>query len=305
LGGNLNEYYQTPNNLISGLAMVRYNSNGSIDTTFGTGGEVFDQNLGAYGTLAIDSSGRIDAAGYSYITGYNVVARYLSSGNLDSAFGTRGYAGPLPISNPDGGVALQSTGQILVYGNIGSGSTSAAALARLNTDGSLDTTFGTNGVYSESRMTEFDSIVIQPTNNQIVAAGRAWVNGQTDYNFWVTRVLADGSAYDSTFGTNGLSEANFNNSPYYSYPSSVALDPSGNILVTGPASHLNSTGTSYISYFATARFLGSSPSGPATATSATSPLAATTAPDSLIGALVLDDQSFLDSLPTSKHRRTI
>ena len=161
------------------------------------------------------------------------VGAYLANGTLDSTFGTGGYSGPLPISNAYG-VALQSTGQIVVYGNNGSGTTEQATLVRLSTNGSLDTTFGTSGVYSDGRMTEFDSIVVQPTDNKIVAVGRAWINGQFDYNFWVTRVLADGSAYDSGFGTNGLSEANFNNSPYYSSPSSVALDSSARILVTGP-----------------------------------------------------------------------
>jgi uncharacterized delta-60 repeat protein len=254
--------------------------------------------------MAIDGSGRIDAAGGNG-TGGQVVARYLANGTLDSAFGSGGYAGPLPPANYYG-VALQSTGQIVVFGNNGSGSTAQATLVRLSTNGSLDTTFGTNGVYNESRMTEFDSIVIQPTDNEIVAAGAAWVNGQVDNNFWVTRVLADGSAYDSTFGTNGLSEANFSNNSGFDHPSSVALDPSGNILATGPAGYYNSSGTSFIAYFATARFLGGSTSTPTVLATTATPSAATVSrPDPILGALVWNDPTFLDSLTSGKHRRSI
>jgi uncharacterized delta-60 repeat protein len=238
VGGALNEV-ELNNNPIDALALVRYNANGSLDTTFGAGGEVIDNNiLPSYvssGTIAMDSFGRIEAVGQS-TAGTNpfVAVRYLANGALDPAFGTRGYSGALPLTWASA-VALQSTGKLVVGGISGS----QDELIRLNTDGSLDLTFGTNGVYSESRLSGIGSIVIQPADDKIVVVADGLINGKVDSNFWVTRVLADGSAYDPTFGTNGLSEANSN-----SGPSSVALDPSGRILVTGAAN------------FATARFLG-------------------------------------------------
>jgi uncharacterized delta-60 repeat protein len=280
------------------LAMVRYNANGGLDTTFGTGGEVVNASISPVGfttQVAIDGSGRIDVAGQSTVgTGGAVVARYLANGALDSTFGTGGYAGPLPLGYALG-VALQSTGQIVVYGGV-SGLTQAQ-LVRLNTDGSLDTTFGTNGVYNESRTWAFTGIVIQPADDKIVAVGEDLVNGQG--NFAVTRVLANGSAYDSTFGTSGLSLANFNYTNG-SGPSSVALDPSGRILVTGSAYNGSS---SY--YFATARFLGDSTSTPTTLAATATPSPATaSAPGPILGALVWNDPTFLDSLASGNRRHT-
>jgi uncharacterized delta-60 repeat protein len=292
---------QSVSGTIDGLALVRYNTNGSLDTAFGTGGEVVNTNISpSYPgpmTMAMDGSGRIDAAGQLTVgTAGSVVARYLANGTLDSTFGTGGVAGPLPLGFPQG-VGLQSTGQIVVYGL---SSNAQATLVRLNTNGSIDSTFGTNGVYTDSRMNCFDSIVIQPTDDKIVAVGQAYVNGQLDQNFWVTRVLAGGSAYDSTFGTNGLAEANFNN--YEGLPTSVALDPDGRILVTGSADQFN--GTTYSYYFATARFLGDSTSMTTALATTGTPLPTTaSASDPILGALVLSDPTFLDSLPSGKHRR--
>ena len=292
------------NGTIQGLALVRYNANGSLDTTFGTGGEVINTgisyNNSAPMTMAIDGSGRIDVAGQSTVgAGGAIVDRYLANGTLDSTFGSGGVAGPPAASrHAANGVALQSTGNIVVYGLSNSASASAM-LVRLNTDGSLDTTFGINGVYSESRMVSFDSIVIQPTDDDIVAVGAGLVNGQVDFDFWVTRVLADGSAYDSNFGANGLSEANF---PLGSGPTSVVLDPSGRILVTGPVSHYN--GKTYSYYFATARFLGNS-SDVMTAPGNTAAPSTTNPPDSLLVSLALDEALFLDSLASHKRRLSV
>ena len=69
LGGGLDG--QSSSGTISGLALVSYNANGSLDTAFGTGGVVIDQNLSCM-EIAIDGSGRID------IASENQVAHYLS-----------------------------------------------------------------------------------------------------------------------------------------------------------------------------------------------------------------------------------
>ena len=254
VGGWLGGYNERTSSGTQGLALVRYNANGSLDTSFGSGGEVIDtamiyNSVGPM-TMAIDSSGRIAVAGLNAATDSGaIVTRFLSNGTLDPTFGSGGMVN-LPQMYPNG-VALQSTGQIMVYG--GSSTSSGAVMVRLNTNGSLDTTFGTDGVYSDPRLVTFRSVVIQPTNDEIVAVGVGIVIGEVDFNDWVTRVLANGSGYDPSFGSNGLSEANFNNSSG-SYPTSVVLDASGNILVAGVAMHYNGSTWSY--YFATARFLG-------------------------------------------------
>jgi hypothetical protein len=115
----------------------------------------------------------------------------------------------------------------------------------------------------------------------------------------VERVLADGSSSDPTFGTNGLAEANFN-APGGELPEATALDSSGRIVVAGQYYF-----GGYTQRFGVARFLGAStttttalavPAMPSPPTAA--------APDAILGALVLDDPTFLDSLPSGKHRRS-
>ncbi len=293
---------------IDGTAVVRYNANGSLDTTFGTGGIVV--NTGIYDffdvdfvrqIVAIDGSGRIDLGGESTVTSTMAVARYLANGTLDSTFGTGGVVDlPLPAGASQAtaaSLALQSTGKIVAYGPVKySGAQDVPTLVRLNSDGSLDTSFGASGIYTESRMAGGTSMVIQPADDKIVAVGQGWVNGKSDGQFWVTRVLADGSAYDSTFGINGLTEANFNMAT--GGPTSVALDPGGKIVVTGGGLYSGNKN------FTTSRFLGDSSSPSIALPASAVPSGATiSAPNAILGALVLNDPTFLDSLPSGKHRR--
>ena len=128
------------------FAMVRYNSNGSVDSTFGKNGKVADSlNLYYPSTTALQPDGKI------VITGSGVFAgRYNSDGSLDNSFGIGGKT----IVNPPNGFQTQDVSSIIqpdgkivfacsLYGlNI---STSGVQLARLNANGSPDSSFYTNG----------------------------------------------------------------------------------------------------------------------------------------------------------------
>jgi len=291
-----------------GIGLARYNADGSLDTTFGTGGEVVNTGIvwSEVGQMvAIDSAGRIDVVGYSTVgtTTEMAVARYLANGTLDTTFGNKGVVDLLPSGASTAiarSIGLQSTGNIVVYGqgNYSSSHNLVPTLVRLNTVGSLDSSFGSGGVYTESRMDYATSMMIQPADDEIVAVGDGWVNGTADLNFWVTRVLADGSSYDPTFGTNGLAEANFNNARTERsvYSPVGALAPDGKIVVTGSSS---------IAGFATARFLGDSSSPSTTLGSAAIPSTAmASAPDPSLVALVLNEDLFVDRLTRGKHHRT-
>ena len=245
-----------------GIGLVRYNADGSLDTSFGNGGEVVNtgiQEQWGGQMVAIDSSGDIDVVGSATVgtASEMAVARYLANGTLDTSFGISGVVHILPADASSAlarSVGLQSTGEIVVYGqgNYGTSQTHLEpTLARLNTDGSLDTTFGSSGFYGESRMQQGISMVIE-SNDEIIAVGNGRPNGTYDGNWWVTEVLANGSSYDPNFGTNGLAEANFNNSQQMTGVH-CTLAPDGKIVLTGGVS---SGG------FAAARFLGdtSSPS---------------------------------------------
>ena len=298
-----------------GAAVARYNTNGSLDTTFGNGGRVTNTNLTIPGgstdsahTMAIDTSGRIDVAGQATINGVSEmgVERYLPNGVLDSTFGTGGMTGYLAPGHSSGiaySLGLQSTGKIVVSGNSPlSNSTSPPPLLllRFNTNGSLDETFGTSGVYTDSRLTTIVTVIIQPADDKILATARPMPNGPPSYQFALTRVLADGSSADPSFGTSGIGLSAFPYGGNAPRPTSLALAPGGNIVVTG-VDNINGQGI----VFATARFLGDPPTPAAQpAHASTQPTTSLTATDPTLVPLALDDNSFVDSLPTAKRRKS-
>jgi len=211
------------------MALLRYNSNGTPDTTFGDNGLVrIDIPLVTpLRGLAMQTDGKLVAAGYIW-NGNGVdfiVARFNTNGSLDATFGIDGtaivdYGG---VGNPGGedqeltGVAIQSDGKIVGVGFTQSVTTRPTgsvntnkdfALLRLNSDGSRDATFGWQGVVEEPISAEMDeayAVVIQP-DGKIVAAGRTQSNKEQDMA--VARFNADGSL-DTTFGNAGRSIIDF------------------------------------------------------------------------------------------------
>ena len=137
------------------IALVRYNSDGSADTSFGGGDGIVTTSIGtshydaAY-ALAIQPDGKIVAAGISYKdSNYQfAVARYDVNGNLDTSFHADGMVVTSVDSYEDEAfaIAVQPDGKIVVagYTNAGVGHNQFAA-ARYNPNGTLDTSFGTNG----------------------------------------------------------------------------------------------------------------------------------------------------------------
>src|SRR5207237_6773045 len=128
-------------------ALARYNSNGSLDQTFGNGGTVvasLDNGGDGLSALVLQPDGKIVAAGSvihnNFTVGF-VVARFNPDGSLDQTFGNAGrnvfnFGDPEAEGNA---VVLQADGKIIVIGVSGAGSGSELhdfALARLNPDGS-------------------------------------------------------------------------------------------------------------------------------------------------------------------------
>ncbi len=138
------------------FAAARYLSNGTIDTTFGVAGKVRtdfgDQNFDRARSAALQPDGRIVAAGFAISHGGGVqnfaVARYTSNGVLDTTFSRDGktqidFGSCCQSANK---VLLQRDGKIITVGYPNTESSdSDFLLARLNTSGSLDTTFGIGG----------------------------------------------------------------------------------------------------------------------------------------------------------------
>ena len=131
------------------MALVRYNTDGSLDSAFGTGGIVQTtipgQSASQIQGIVIQSDGNIVVAGTA--GSYAIIARYSGTdGSLDTTFNSTGSQ-PGVVTALFGEysaatcVALNGSGQIIIGGYSDQG----ALVARFNTDGSLDTTFGTSG----------------------------------------------------------------------------------------------------------------------------------------------------------------
>jgi uncharacterized delta-60 repeat protein len=175
--------------LLSGRgALVRYNKDGSLDATFGTGGKVITDILGTseVNALAIQSDGKIIAAGRSlfvndiFLPGptradFGLV-RYNEDGSLDTTFGAQGRVTTDLNSSTESiyAVSLQPDGKIIAAGELDSFYAPVFGLARYNRDGSLDTTFGIGGKLRmdlpEGQWAYVRSVGIQ-ANGKIVAAG--------------------------------------------------------------------------------------------------------------------------------------
>jgi uncharacterized delta-60 repeat protein len=185
------------------FALVRYQPDGrSLDTSFGGGIVVSDfGGSEAIKGLSIQPDGRIVAAGRSTAHGTTfdfAPTRYEPGGSLDTGFGgffsdhlvTTDVSGGLPNGDDFGeDVAVQGDGHIVVVGRSTSDTILDFALTRYTTDGTLDASFGTNGILTSDfhGRGEFgQDVAIQP-DGKLVAAGDT-LNGNTS-EFALLRVL--------------------------------------------------------------------------------------------------------------------
>ncbi len=185
------------------FALARYNTDGSLDNTFGTGGIVTTAigSFDAASAVAIQPDGKIVAAGASFGATLDfAVVRYNSNGTLDNTFDTDGIVlAPIGTGNDvAGAIVIQTDGKIVLGGSAIISNVKQFALARFNTNGSLDNTFDTDGVTITAFGTadsEIKSIAIQ-TDGKIVATGTG------SDGFALARYNADGSL-DITFDVDG------------------------------------------------------------------------------------------------------
>ena len=246
------------------FAVARYNSNGTLDHTFGVGGKVqtdFPGLAAVASSVVIQSDGKIVAAGgafplFTFLGDFKVV-RYNPDGSLDSSFGDGGI---VTTTFPGQGsyafaVALQRDGKIIAAGtdfvnfSPEDSSDTDFALARYNSDGTPDATFNGDG----QATTNFDgfnddafSILVQP-DGKLVAVGSA-KNPANFYDFAAARYLSNG-AIDTTFGVTGKVRTDFGDHNFDQARSAV-LQPDGKIVAAGFAISQNGL----VQNFAVARY---------------------------------------------------
>jgi len=253
------------NNDFSGedFVVTRYNTDGTLDTTFGRGGKVrtdFPGLAAVPSAVVIQPDGKIVVAGgafplFTFLGNFELV-RYNPNGSLDRSFGNGGI---VTTTFPEGSyasdVALQSDGKIIAAGTvfvdfiIGESSNTDFALARYNPDGSPDSTFGNGGQVSTDFVGLEDdafSVLIQP-DGKIVAVGSA-NDPATFYDFAAARYLSNGTI-DTTFGVAGKVSTDFGDQNF-DRARSAALQPDGKIVAAGFAISQNGG----VQNFAVARY---------------------------------------------------
>lgn len=227
------------------FAVVRLNTDGSLDTTFsGDGKVIVDIANGNDGlnTLAIQWDGKIIVGGLAYTgatTDYDfALVRLNTDGSLDSTFGGDGKV-TTPVSTGSGldalyDIALQPDGKIVGAGYAASSTGGYDfTVVRYNTDGTLDSTFSGDGIEMTSmapgtNSDEARAIDLQ-ADGKIVVAGSAEIGGTTYQDVAIVRYTKDGTP-DSSFSGDGRLTVDIDNA-ITDAARAVVIQPNGRILI--------------------------------------------------------------------------
>ncbi len=240
------------NNFTEDVSVARYNVDGSLDNSFGTGGKV---------TLITSTEGITDpkiartGSGDMYILAnrpYGGGAFYIykmsANGSLDNSFGTNGIIQDSILSSTQTGfegahdIAIQADGKILVAGYYARSvptTEHAAWVIRFNTDGTRDNSFATNGMATViGGDNKFNKLLIQP-DGKILAGGCSGLIAQQQQDWMVARFNTDGTP-DNTFGglQNGTVVIGMQ---YHEQVKDMALQSDGSIIIGGACGNGNVT----------------------------------------------------------------
>lgn len=238
----------------SDFVVLRYNPDGSLDTSFGIDGKVltdFSNSNDNANAIALQVDGRIIVAGYASTSGLPpnfAVARYDLNGDFDPSFSTDGRttivfnrgnkkAGSITHSIVRD-IAIQFDGRIVLAGDVDA----KFGLARLNPDSSLDTDFGVNGkmIVSLSGGTGGSAaytVAIQTVDSEqrIVAAGYA-NSRKGGIDFGLMRFTANGTL-DNTFDVDGKVITDFAGGE--DSVKDIVIDASNRIVAAGACGSIN------------------------------------------------------------------
>jgi uncharacterized delta-60 repeat protein len=222
------------------FALARYNTDGTLDTAFGGDGKVvtdFGRNDDYSLAVVVQADGSLVAGGFSAASRSSgrarlALARYHDDGSLDTAFGGDGKV-ITDFTRWDDSVqnlALQPDGKIVAVGTAGFGSANSKfALARYNTDGTLDVSLGGDGKVAIDITPGYDSgrdVALQP-DGKIVEGGYGSGHGG---RLAVARFNADGSP-DVAFGSDGKAMTNFTSKSDFAL--GLARQTDGNLVLAG------------------------------------------------------------------------
>lgn len=247
--------------LLQKRVVLRFNTNGTIDTTFGTDGVLtIDDNWGEVGLsgVAVQIDGKIVVAGSAGSS--NAHTFYMARLNSDGSFDGTFAGGQGELEHTVGGtcslgdVAIMSDGRIVATGAATiwhpmASPTIAGVINRYLPDGSLDSSFGDGGVALVEDLDYVSALVVQ-ADEKIVVTGVECSSCNTQW-LRTARVLPDGSL-DQGFGTDGV--VTHRSGPLPTYSSDVLLDAAENIMVVGA---IRTTANEYYSYLTRLLYDGS------------------------------------------------
>jgi uncharacterized delta-60 repeat protein len=189
-------------------------ASGALDASFGTGGRVraalsFSDDIA--NAAAVQQDGKIITAGLSTaVTGtmFFTIARFQPNGALDTTFGFRQNGWTDDIVGTARALELQPDGKIVAAGDTGALllSNSDFLIARYNTNGTLDTTFGSQSNGSVTMGMGYDHDVVRSlaiqADGKIIVAGDGLNSGSSNYVSIIARFNADGTP-DTSFADGG------------------------------------------------------------------------------------------------------
>lgn len=211
------------------FAMIRYNSDGTGDMTFGVGGIITTDIDGRHdkaNQIIIEPDGDIILIGYSGDAQYEDIdmafAKFKSNGHLDQGYGNNGLI-VIPVSEPGltesaRAATLQPDGKLVVVGYsdvfdpVNNSLNLIFSSIRLNDNGSLDQTFADNGILKMVVEKWAIGTAVAITNDGkilVLLETKITKYGTTD--FTLLRLNASGTV-DTSFGTNGFRTISFDNS---------------------------------------------------------------------------------------------
>ncbi len=210
LGGSIYNQFST----VDDYLLIRLNTDGSPDNTFGSGGDgIVITDIGGFWdnafAIAIQDDGKILLGGDGYETDKRkiCVVRYNTDGSLDASFGSGGIALHSLGTGDDRtrAIAVQADGKILAAGYFDDGVDDQTCLTRFNADGTVDNSFGNNGSATLDIGGNTDrifTICIQP-DGKIINGGFS-MDASLEIDALFLRYLNDGTLDNSFGGGSGI-----------------------------------------------------------------------------------------------------
>jgi uncharacterized delta-60 repeat protein len=189
---------------------ARYLADGKPDSSFGNYGQLLlpQTTYGSAMDAVLQPDGKIIIAGSN--NGFGLV-RLTNNGTLDNSFGANGFVstsvGTAYYSGANT-ICLQADGKILVAGNSYHNTYYWAAIGRYNANGTIDNTFGTNGIAEYAVRGYYDDIndILQQADGKIICAGSSTINSSgsnpATTAFMILRLDTLGQL-DNSFNGNG------------------------------------------------------------------------------------------------------